>query len=267
MRKPRITPKRVLGATLAAALVVAGTVALAGNSSAATVPAMTVAPASGSTAGGDTLTVKGKGLADDNGDAVAVSAYYTTAACADGTPSSAAGYSNFTTGLTVVSATKAIIVVPGSLSLTAGAGYICLNDAAVGASGSVVGSSKYSVGDAPVITSVNGVDDSSGSTTAVSTSTFGGTTLTFVGTDFTKKTVVSVAGVNAVTKFVSDTKVTAAIPAGAAGTGKAIKVTSEYGSVTSAKSTVTYQSVIKASPSYGKASTAVGVELTGSTLR
>ncbi|MFI7585820.1 IPT/TIG domain-containing protein [Spongisporangium articulatum] len=262
MRKPRITTKRVLGATLAAGLVVAGTVALAGNSSAATVPAMTITPASGSTAGGDTLTIKGKGLTDADGTAVAVSAYYTTAACADGTPSSAAGYSNFTTGLTVVSATKAVLVVPGSLSLAAGAGYVCLGDAAVGSANTIVGSAKYTVGDAPTITKVNGNTEGGGAQ-AVSTSTFGGTTLTVEGTNFTKKTVVSVAGTAAVTKFVSDTKVTASIPAGAAGSGKAIKVTTEYGGVTSADQTVTYQSVLKASPSFGKASTAVGVELVG----
>ena len=261
MRKPHVTTKRVLGTVLALGLVAAGSLAVASTSEAVAVPAMTISPASGSTVGGDTITIKGKGLADDSGAAVAISAIYTTAACADGTPSSAAGYQNLTTGLTVTSATKAVLVIPTLSGVTAGSGYLCLFDKAVGAAGSVVGSAKYAVGVAPAITTVNGVADAT--TTVINASTFGGTALTLVGTDFTKKSVISVGGTAAPTKYVSATKVTATVPAGTAGTGKAIKVTTEFGSDTSAGNTVTYKGVIKVSPAVGAPSTATGVELTG----
>jgi hypothetical protein len=265
MLKPHVTSKRVLGAVLAMGLVAAGSLAVASSSEAVTIPGMALTPASGATVGGDIIGIKGTGLADANGNSVVKSAYFSTAACADGTPTSATGYvligSGATIPLTVVSATKATLVIP-TVSLTAGSFYICLSDSVVASSGSIVGSSKYTAGVKPVITTVNGV--ATATTTVLTASTLGGTALTFVGTDFTKKTVVSVGGTKAATKYVSATKVTAIVPAGTAGVGKAIKVASEYGSATSAGNTVTYLGVAKVTPIAGLASTAVGITLTGS---
>jgi hypothetical protein len=247
-------------------LVAAGSLAVSSSSEAASIPAMTLTPASGATVGGDTIAIKGTALADSEGNSLVKSVYFSTTACADGTPSAAQGYvplgANAATpgSLTVVSATKATLAV-GTVTLPAGSGYVCLSDNVIGSAGSILGSSKYAVGVKPTLTTVNLV--ATATTTVISASTFGGTALSFVGTNFTKKTLVYVNGVKATTKYVSDTKVTATVPPGSAGTGKAIKVASEYGSATSAGNTVTYLGVAKVTPANGLNSTAVGITLTG----
>lgn len=250
MRKPTFTTRRVLGAVLATALAVAGTVALANTSDAATSPAVTLTPASGSAAGGDIVTVKGSGFMDSSNASLVAAVRFLTSACGtDATAGTGA------TAFNVTSATKAVVTTP---SLAAGTWYLCLFDG-TGASGvNVLGQAKFVTGTAPAGAAITPV-----TSTVLTASSQGGTLINVGGTNFTKKAVVYVDGVAAKTTYVSATKVTALAPAHAAGTGYRVKVTTEYGSATDTTNTVTYTAVIVVSPTAGGTASGKGVEIDG----
>jgi hypothetical protein len=248
MRKPKITSKRVLGAVLATALAVAGTVALANTSQAASTPSASLTPATGDAAGGTVVSIKGKGFADSTGSVVAGSVRFSTAACTtDGTSGTAAASYN------VVSATKIVATTP---ALTAGTWYLCVWDGAT-ATDTILGQGKFVTDTAPTATTI-----APATANVAKASVLGGTTVAVTGTDFTKKSTTSIDGVSAKTTYVSDTKLSVVLPAHAAGTGYTIKVTTEYGSDLTTD-TVSYVSVISVSPTYGDGTSGNVVTVTG----
>jgi IPT/TIG domain len=274
MLTAKFSTKRVLGVVLATGLALTGTVAVAGNSEAATTATYTLSPKTGpaylaspATSSAQVLTVTGKGFQVGTTSKVgSVSFVLATATCA-------ATYGSQTlipTAISVVSPTKMVVTtgtgatqgLPLSSVTAASTSYtMCVYDtttAPLNATNKLIGTAKYAVYPVSAVTSINNL-----STGAVSGSSFGGDTLSIVGTAFTKASVVRIDGVVAKTTFVDATDLTAVTPAHAAGTLKVITVTNEGGPVT-VTPTFSYIDAIKVGPTFGDGTAGNVVTLTGS---
>jgi hypothetical protein len=261
MRTPKISTKRVLGLTMAAALAVTATVAIAGSSEAAvTVQALKLSPVTGSSAGGTIVTVAGTGFESAAGASKIGKVFFSTTTCA-----AAASPSNTATVTSLVSATKIVLTTP-ALALTASkptAWNLCVDNTANDA---VLGTAKFTSYAAPYT-----------NTLALSASTgasYGGDTLTITGENFTTKTTATVGGKTLVGAKVvigtgttasgnsGDDTLTGTVPAGA-GTGKAVVVTSEGGSITAATAFDYLDAVKVVAPAYGDGTANSVITLTG----
>jgi hypothetical protein len=249
MRTPKISTKRALGLTLATALAVTATVAVAANSQAVTTPSATLSPATGSAAGGTVATVKGKGFADSTGAAVAKAVKFSSSACTTTVATGTAA-----TNFNVVSATKIDVVTP---ALAAGTWYACVFDAASG-TGTILGQAKFVTGAAPTATTITPA-----TTNVAKASTKGGTVIAVTGSAFDKTVNATIDGVTAKATLVSATKVSVTLPAHAAGTLLKVKVSTQFGSA-STSDTVSYVPVVTVSPATGDGTAGNVVTLTGS---
>jgi hypothetical protein len=255
--------------TAIAGLLGAGLIGLSSSAEGATTPTLTLSTSTGSSSGGDLLTVKGKGFMDDAFSSQVLGWDFTSAPCTstvstDAT-TSASGLGTTSLGvLNVTSATTATVKTPSNM--TAGTWYLCFWDASSGTTANIIGQAKFVTAAPPTVTYVNIIGDAGGN--GVSASALGGTLVTVEGANFTKKTLVSIDGVAATKTTVVSTdsvrgKVTAVLPSHlSGGTTYALKVTTEYGSVSGA-SPVTYVGVVSVSPNLGKKTTSTSIQLTG----
>jgi hypothetical protein len=250
MRTPKFSAKRVLGLTLATAIAVTGTVALATSSQAVTTPSATLTPATGSDSSATNIIVKGKGFADSTGAAVAKTVAFEATVCGvDATAGTAA------TSFNVVSATKIDVVAP--TSLTAGTYYLCVWDGTTSTQ-VILGQGKFITNDPPTASTIAGA-----ASNVAKASTLGGTTVSVTGANFAKTgTSATIDGLTTKSTYVSATKLSVTLPAHAAKTGLGIKVTTPYGSATTTD-TITYTPVITVSPSSGDGTVDNVVTLTG----
>ncbi len=163
----------------------------------------------------------------------------------------------------IVSATKATFLTPSLASFTPTTAGVAILLCAQNSGGTeVVGSAKLKLYKAPVInSSLGGVGGVSSNTGAV----FGGSTITITGENFSTKTTATIGG-KALTSVkvvkgtgttdsgnAGDDTLTGTVPAGT-GTGKAITVTGEGGSVSSS-ATFSYLDALKVSPAVGSGAT------------
>jgi hypothetical protein len=258
MRITKSTTRRVLGISLAAFLVIAGTVVTAGNSQAAAV-ALKISVATGPSAGGLVVSVTGAIFKDGSGSLIRTNANgvqfqsATTCSSAPDTPTSGSPTS-------VVNATKSIFtakltVTTPALDLgtsnAAKAYKLCVYD--TDGSGALFGSVTFTVYPRPTVTSIS---PSAGSS-------LGGGTVTVVGTGFTAKTTAKVGG-TALTgvKIVSASKLTGVLPAHAAQENVNVAATSE-GGTNVANTLFDYKNAITVAPSFAKSGSGDSIEITG----
>ena len=243
----KLTFKRTVGLTAAAALALSGTVALAGSSQAA-VAAIKVAPSTGpSVTATYIISVTGKGFQDAAGDSVVTHVTFQSSACAATQTGTAA------TTYSVTSATRMVVTTP---SLAAQAWNLCVY---AGAS-NLVGAGKYTTYAAPTV---------SANLSPTSGSNLGGGSVTITGTNFTKKASVTFDGVPAKSvKYVSATKLTAVTPSHAAEDDVQVAVTTEGGtSADVAFDNFDFINSITVSPQVGKPLTATPITVKGVGLK
>jgi hypothetical protein len=252
---PKISTKRVLGLVTAIALATSGTIAFASSSQAVTTPTLSLTPATGAAAGGTIVGVKGKGFTDTTGTVQVVTAKFLTTACTIDASVTAGATVVVVATVNVTSATAATITTP---ALTAGSWYLCLWDSATSTS-NILGQAKFVTAAGPTATVISG-----SAATIASASTLGGTTVSVTGTNFDKTAKASIDGLAAKTTYVSATKVSAVLPAHAAGTGFKIKVSTIYGSANTSTDTVSYVPVAVVTPTTGDGTVGNVVNLTGS---
>lgn len=239
MHTPKLTPKRVLGLGLAAALAVASTVTFAASSEAAAATYSLNYKTGPGAVAGKVLSVTGKAFTNGVGTSVVGTVDFNSAATC---PSAAAGTA--ATAKTVVNATKMNVTAP-SLALgtgsTAKAYLLCVYTSVSG--NALMGSAKYTVYPVPTVTSL----------TATSGPSLGGTTTNIVGTNFTKASKVAIGGTAATgVKFVDSTTLQATIPAHAVASAVQTKVTTEGGdSADVAGDNFSFVNAITVSPSIG----------------
>jgi hypothetical protein len=246
MHTPKFSTKRVLGLAMAVALAVSGVVAVAGSSEAAT-PSASLTPATGAAAGGTVISVKGKGFADTAGTVAVLSVTFSSAVCTTTVAGTAA------TSYNVISATKAVVTSP---ALAAGVWYMCLNDAAAGAT-AVLGQGKFVTDAAPTASTL-----APATANVAKASVLGGTTLSVAGANFTKASKATIDGLTAKTTYISSTKLSVVLPAHAVATLLPVKVTTEYGAA-STTDTVSYVAVVSVSPTFGDGTANNVITLTG----
>jgi hypothetical protein len=268
MRSTKFTAKRALGLTLATALAVTGTVAVATSSQAASIQALKLSPATGSSLGGTIVTITGKDFQSAAGTSKIAAVYFSTSTCA---------VANKTTNpaavISVVSATKVNVTTPvlALVSSKATAYNLCVDD--VG-DVNVIGSGKFTSYAPPVInTSLGGTNGLSTSSGAV----YGGDSITVTGENFTTKTTATIGGEKltgvkvvigsgtVATGNAGDDTLTGLVPAGAAGTA-AVVITNEGGSATSGGAGVkafTYLDALKVAPAYGNGTLSNVISVTG----
>jgi hypothetical protein len=192
MSYAKISVKRVLGVTMAAALAVSATVALASSSQAAVVPGkVTTTPVSGAEAvAGKVITLTGTGFKVGSKEKVGTAAtsgvQFSLATCAATAGTAGTGLLD-ATARTVVSATKLVVTVPALDASATGAlqkWNVCIYDTAT--PNVLVYTGTYSTLPAPTI---------SGPNVPAKGSVTGGDVVTVVGTGFTKTTKVKFGSV------------------------------------------------------------------------
>lgn len=254
MRTKKFTVKRALGLTVASALALAGSVAVADSSQAA-VSAVRLNKSAISENGGTVVTVTGKDFETAGGTAKVGTVWIAPGSASSACDTADIGTSD-ATAMSIVSSTKLVFTSPSVVATTAGTVspyVVCLSNAA---NDEVVGYAKVKTYPTP---SVSAVSTTSGPT-------YGGTSVTITGDDFTSKTTATIGG-NALTKTKvvidktgsSDT-ITGLVPAGSGAT-EAIVVSNEGGDVT-AVATFAYSDAISVSPAYGPVAGGV-VEVSG----
>jgi hypothetical protein len=256
MYTPKFSTKRVLGLVMAGALAVSGVVAVAGSSEAAAT--FTISPKTGPSASTtQIITVTGKGFKSGTTNKVGAVEFGTTCTTTNG----GTNVGNNVTNFSVASATTLVVPTVAGVALAASATstafLICVYDTA--SPKVLLGSSKYTVYAAPTLTSVNGA-----TAAAVSGSSLGGDSLTVVGTNFTKASVVRVAGTALKTTYIDSTGLTAITAAHVPVVGSLITVTTEGGSVTAPSAVkMTFLDTIKVTPAFGAVATASVITVTG----
>jgi hypothetical protein len=253
---------------MAVALCATGTVALAGNSEAATVVVgkVTAVPASGPEANGTkVITLTGSGFKAGNtvkvgtaGVDTASGIQFSLAACAATATTSGVAVIDVAVR-TVPSATKLVVTVP---SLTAGAAAVtqkwnvCVYNTA--SPNVLIDAGTYSSLPAPTIGAAN---------SPAAGSVAGGDVVTITGTGFTKASTVKFGTVaSSKVVFTDSTTVTAVAPSAPAGTVNVV-VTTE-GGTNAAPGTATfddylYQNAIVVSPTTGDGSVGNAIDITG----
>jgi IPT/TIG domain len=256
MGTPKISTKRVLGATAAAALALSGVVGVAGSSQAAvTVAALKLSPSTGSSAGGTIVTIAGKDFQSAAGASKIGTVFFSTSTCAVANVGT-----NPAAVTSVISATKITVTTP-ALALTASkptAYNLCLTDTG---DANVIGAAKFTSYQAPTITAT-GLSTTKGAS-------YGGGSLTITGDNFTTKATATI-GSYALTNIkvvvgsgVNDDTLTGTVPDGT-GTTLAVKVTTEGGPSAAATQTFDYQdSVAVVAPAYGNGTDNDVIALTG----
>lgn len=161
-----------------AGLVSASLIGLATASEAAT-PSLRLSSSTGSSAGGDIITITGKNFMDSAYNNLVLGWDFSSSTCTATATSANQGDG----ALNVTSATAATLLTPTG-TLTAGTWYLCFWDTAAGAA-SIIGQAKFVTDAPPTITKVNSVADGGGN--AVSASSLGGTLVTIEGTNFSRK--------------------------------------------------------------------------------
>ena len=189
-----------------------------------------VSPASGSTAGGTTITITGTSLT---------------------------GATSVTVG--GVAATSVVVVSPTSITAVTPAGTLGAVSVSVTTPyGAASAASTFTYVAPPTISSAS----------PASGSTAGGTAITITGTSLTGATSVTVGGVAATSVVVvSPTSITAVTPAGTLG-AVSVSVTTPYGAA-SAASTFTYvapPTISSASPASGSTAGGTAITITGTSL-
>ncbi len=248
MRTPKFSTKRVLGVSLAAALAVGASLAVAGPSQATTTPTAKISPATGpSGVATQVVTITGKGFMSGTTSQVGVVGF-DSAACSTynaGTLSAAANPS-------VVSATKLTATVP-SLALGSGTSntyYACVFNSAH----TLLGQAKYVVYAAPTVSALS----------VTNASDLGGTSIDITGTHFDNKATVTFDGIKATkVTYTSATAITAVAPAHAPSATAVPVVVSTEGGAASGSTTVTYVSAIKVVPATGNGAVAHTIDVTG----
>jgi hypothetical protein len=253
MRTPKISTKRVLGVTVAAALALSGIVGFAGSSQAA-VAALKLSPATGSLSGGTIVTITGKDFQTAAGASKIGTVWFETATCAVADVTT-----NPATVTSVISSTKIAVTTPG-LALTNSkptAYNLCLSDTA---DSNVIGTAKFTSYDPPTVTAT-GLSTTTGAS-------YGGGQLVITGEHFTTKATAMIGSLSlgsvkvVVGSGTNDDTLTGTIPAGT-GTTLAVKVTTEGGPVT-AFQTFTYLDSVKVNaPAYGQGSDNDVISMTG----
>jgi hypothetical protein len=264
MRSPKISPKRVLGLTLAAALAVTGTIALASSSEAAVGKAV-ITPATGPEGvAGKVITVTGTGF--KLGTTVKVSpaassgVQFSLATCGLTVGTTGAGLLD-ATARTVVSATKMVVTVP-SLDLavapvTSQKWNVCIYDTA--STPALMSTGTYTSLPAPTITAAN---------SPASGSVAGGDVITVSGTGLTKTTKVKFGTQlsTKVTVAADGLSLTAVAPSAAAG-AVAVSVITDGGTnatpATPAWDDYTYQNAIVLSPASGDGTAGNVIDISG----
>ncbi|GLY27074.1 IPT/TIG domain-containing protein [Kineosporia sp. NBRC 101731] len=250
MRTPKFTVKRAVSMTVAGALAIAGTVAVANIAQAASTAIKISPAATGSTAGGNQLTVTGTGFQDSTGADVAAAVRFIlgTTCGVDATAGTAA------TAFNVVSKTKVGVTSP---AVAAGSWMLCIFDGTT-ATQTLLGGGKFVVAAPATATTISGAV-----TNVAKASALGGTTVVVTGTNFSKTTTATIDGVKAAATYVSATKLSVKLPAHAAGTGFSIKVDNGYGSAMTTD-TVSFVPVVTVSPTSGNGTAGNVVTITGS---
>ncbi len=264
MRTPKITAKRALGLTLAGALAVAGTVAVANISQAATVQTLKLSTTTGGPGAGAVITVTGKDFQNAAGASKVGNVFFSTSACAATAP----GGSLDASVVNVASTTKLTITAPALAATNAMKGtkyFLCVDSTGDSA---VLGSGTYTVYPAPVINATSWLSTNSGPTS-------GGTSITITGENFTTKTSATVGGKALTgTKVVigsgtttggtsGDDTLTGTVPVGTAGTAD-IVVTSEGGKDATKTASFTYVSAASVSPTGSVGTAGLVITVTGS---
>jgi hypothetical protein len=267
MLSPKFTTKRVLGATMAAALAVSGVVALAANSEAASVAALKLSPATGATAGGTVVTITGKGFASVAGITKVGTVWFETNPCdvADRTTNPVVNPSAISpTKLTVLTPVLALASSPAPTVYN-----LCVSNVA---NTVVLGAGKYSA--YPKVT-IN--TTASGATIGLSPilgSSAGGGTVTIQGENFTKKTTATVGGLpltkvsvdigasTTASTTAGDDTLTGTLPAGT-GAANLVVLTSEGGASLASAVNFGYVSTVGVSPSSGDGTAKNGITVTG----
>jgi hypothetical protein len=274
MYTPKFPTKRALGLALAAALAVSGTVALASNSEASTVPPAKVSPVTGATGGGTIVTITGKGFQSAAGTNQVGQIWFSTTSCS---PVASGAGSIPVVILSVVSETKIVITTP-ALPLASSPApttfNLCVQDLTLTTSGNILGAATYTSYVAPLINTALG--GTNGMTTA-SGASVGGDAITITGENFTAKTVASIGGVALVKAKVvvgngtsqtanqGDDTISGLVPVGTVGT-QAVLITTQGGSATAGGAGVkafTYLDGIKVSPTFGDGVAARVITLRG----
>jgi hypothetical protein len=268
MLTAKFSTKRVLGVVLVAGLAVTGTIAVAGNSEAATIASVKLSPATGTSLGGTVVSLAGKGFTTAAGSTKVGKVWFESGACAvvDITVAN-------TAVSTAISPTKITVTTPVlALAPTPKpTGYnVCIANIA---NTTVVGAGKFTSYLAPTIN-----DQTVAATVGVSPVTGaagGGGTLTIGGENFTTKTTATVGGLpltnvkvevgplTAVNVADGDDTLTGTVPAGTSATAS-IVVTSEGGKSPAAGVTFAYLATAKVSPSSGNGTALNGITVTGS---
>jgi hypothetical protein len=254
MHTPKLTPKRVLGLGLAAALAVASTVTFAGSSEAVAASYSLNYKTGPGAVAGKVLQVTGKAFTNGVGTSLVGTVDFNSAATC---PSAAAGTA--ATQKTVISATRINVTVP-SLALGTGSSakayLMCVYTSAGG--NALMGSAKYTVYPVPTVTSL----------TATSGPSLGGTTTNIVGTNFTKASKVTIGGTAATAvKFVDATTLQATVPAHAVAAAVQTKVTTEGGdSADVAGDNFGFVNAITVSPTVGNGTSGDVLTIQGTAL-
>ncbi|GAA3607046.1 hypothetical protein GCM10022223_23740 [Kineosporia mesophila] len=250
MRTPKITVKRAVSMTVAGALAIAGTVAVANMAQAASTTIKIGPAATGSTLGGNQLTVTGAGFQDATGASVAAAVRFIsgTSCGVDATAATAA------TSFNVISKTKIGVTSP---ALAAGSYMLCIFDGTTNTQ-TLLGGGKFVTAAPATATTISGA-----ASNVAKASALGGTTVTVTGTQFSKTTTATVDGVKAAATYVSATKLSVKLPAHAAGTGYKIKVDNGYGAA-STTDTVSFVPVVTVAPTSGSGVAGNVVSVTGS---
>ncbi len=262
--RSKITKKRVLGLTLAAALAVTGTIAFASSSQAAA-GKVVITPTSGPEAtAGKVITLTGTGFKVGSVTKVGTVAnsgvQFNTATTCPATSAAADATAIFdATTRSVVSATKLVVTVPALTAavapVTTQKWSVCVYDTA--SPNVLLSSGSYSTLPAPVLTSLS----------PASGSNAGGDTVTVVGTGFTKTSKVKFGTVAStkVTVSTDGTTITAVTPSEAAAT-TVVSVTTEGGTnapVVGSADEFSFKNAITLSPVSGDGTAGNTIDITG----
>jgi hypothetical protein len=264
----KLYPKRSLTLALAAGLALSGTVALAGNSDAATsVGSVKLTPAVGSVAGGTVVVATGKGFATSTGASKIGFVWFEIGACAVANKAI-----NTATTYAAISETKVTATTPAlapAVSPKPTVYNMCIANAANTA---VLATGKFTSYVAPRVNNQTALTEGF---LPITGSSVGGTTLTITGENFTAKTTVTIGGEALVKPKVvlgagvlqtvtgGDDTITGKTPPGTSATA-AIVVTSEGGVASpAAVGTFAYVRAITVSPSFGNGAANNSITVTG----
>lgn len=268
MYTPKISTKRVLGLITAAALAVSGVVVVAGSSEAA-VATVKLSPATGGTVAGTVVTITGKGFQNAAGVSKVGAVYFSLVTCAV-----ANKLVNPAGNINVVSDTKISITTP-TLALSASpkptVWNICIDDAT---DANVVGTAKYS---SYLVPTINDQTPATKGLSVLTGASYGGGTIVITGENFTAKTTAKIGSLpitntkvvlgtgTSATATGGDDTLTGTIPAGT-GTGKAVSITTEGGTVNALTATTqafNYADAIKIAPAFGDGTVGNVIQVTG----